>query len=323
MTVDEPDAVTLPQLPGAATPFAEPLLSGAPLGASRQIRMINDLLVAVADAWSSSAEELVETLRGTAVFFVATRGLNTPAIGNALDPLVRELETLRTETTDVEGLRGWIAERRSAYNAESLHNVDRMAELGASVLADAKTIIAFDYSSTMLAILTRLAERGHRIRAIVPESRCLDGGRPIVEEATASGHSADFVPDMSVGHFIREADAVLIGAETIFANGDCWNTIGSYPLAELARIHGVPFYVATELIKIDPRSFAGVRPPVRPRDFAGVLGYPGSFSHPDRISAVAPELDTTPAALVTAYITPTGILPPEQIGAEAKRLLAG
>lgn len=311
----------LPPLPDDARPFVEPLVSGRPLGASRQIRMMYDLLAAVAGSWTSSVDELVTTLTATTEFFVETRGMNTPAIGNALEPVARELQHLRSPDVTLETVRRWVDSRRAAYNAHSMRNVERMAEYGASVLDGAEVVIPFDYSSTMLAILALLSERGKRLRLVVPESRCLNGGRPIVEEATAVGHSVAFVPDMSVGHFIRAADAVLIGAETIFANGDCWNTIGSYPLAELARIHDVPFYVATELIKIDPRSFDEPRPPVRPRDFSTVLGHPWTFTHPERISMVAPELDTTPASLITAYITPVGVLPPDRVAAEARELL--
>jgi ribose 1,5-bisphosphate isomerase len=316
------DLAELPPLPEAAAPLVEKLLHGPLLGASRTIRVINDLLCEIADNWSSSGPALLDTLIQSAGFFVATRGMNTPAIGNALGPVMRDLEARRTENPDVAAIRDWIHGSKDAYNAQSLRNLEAMAEYGADTLADADTVIAFDYSSTMIAILERIAVRGRRIRVIAPESRCLDGGRPIVEQATASGHKALFIPDMAVGHFIREADAVLVGAEAIFANGDCWNTIGSYPLAELARIHRVPFYVATELIKIDPRSFTGDAPPVRPRDFGAVLGSPGGFSHPDRISTVAPELDTTPGSLISAYITPVGVLPPDRIRGEAGKLFA-
>jgi ribose 1,5-bisphosphate isomerase len=322
MTVDdEAETPALPPLPETARLLAAELLSGRLLGASRGIRTINDLLCAIAEGWRSSAEELVETLLRTATFFVATRGLNTPAIGNALNPLIRQLETWRS-ASDPDTIREWIETHRNVYNAGSLRNTKRMAEVGASVLADAAAVLAFDYSSTMLAILERLGGCGRAIRVIVPESRCLDGGRAIAEEATVMGHSAVFVPDMSVGHFIGESDAVLIGAETIFANGDCWNTIGSYPLAELARIHHVPFYVATELIKLDTRSFDGIRPSVRPREFGALLGYPETFSHPERISVVAPELDTTPGSLITGYITPVGLLLPAHIREEARKAFA-
>jgi ribose 1,5-bisphosphate isomerase len=310
---------SLPALPEAVQPYLDELASG-PIGASRTIRVMNDMLCAVADGWSGSGDELLRLLTETASHYVATRGMNTPAIGNALVPLVSGLERLADEEPDVPAIRGWIDARRTAYNEESLRNVELMADHGARLFAGMKTILAFDYSSTMLAILTRLGEDGTTKRLIVPESRCLDGGRPIAEQATAAGHEVAFVPDMAVGVFIQESEAVLIGAETIFANGDCWNTIGSYPLAELARIHGVPFYVATELIKIDRRSYDGFRPPVRPRDFGAVLGYPGGFSCPERITTVAPELDTTPASLITGYITPVGILRPEQIEAEARKL---
>jgi ribose 1,5-bisphosphate isomerase len=245
--------------------------------------------------------------------------MNTPAIGNALGPFVSGLDDLATTTPGVAEIREWVDARRTAYNSDSLENVRRLAEHGADLLAPAQTVLAFDYSSAMLAILTRLAERGLYRRLVVPESRCLDGGRPIAEEATHAGHVVSYVPDMAVGVLVPECGAVLIGAETFFANGTCWNTIGSYPVALLADAHDVPFYVATELIKIDRRSYDGSQPPVRPRDFGPVLGFPDGFSRPERIETIVPELDATPARLITGYITPAGILGPAKVGEEARK----
>lgn len=306
----------VPPLPAPARSLLDTILGGESLGASRNIRQINDLFVQIVEASTEeSPAACINTLHATGDYLIATRGRNTPAIGNAIRLMLNGLDQLDVGT--VEELQTHVAERRAEFNTRSLQNKERLAEYGANLLADCKTILPFDYSSTMMAILEALADRGQRLHLIVPESRSLDGGRPIVNEATAMGHAVTFVIDMSFHHFISDVDAVIIGAETIFATGDTWNTVGSYPIAVLADLFQVPFYVATELIKIAPRSFLGMQRAMKPYDYAEILDHPASLRDPDAVSVMAAELDTVPASLITSYVTPQGILLPQHIRSEA------
>lgn len=321
MTVFTGEAPPRPELPAAARPLFDQIFSGEFLGASRNIRQINNLFCEIVEAGAlDSGPELATLLVATGAYISATRGRNTPAIGNAVQLMLHDLDQA---AASVASLRDLILTRREENNARSLRNADLMAEHGANLFLDAEIILAFDYSSSQLAILKRLAERGRKIRVVVPESRCLDGGRPIAREASAWGHQIDFVVDLAFGHFLRRCDGVLIGAETILANGDCWNTVGSYVMAEMAQIFRVPYYVATELIKIDPQSFAGYRKPIKPLDYELILNnLERPFEHPSRISYIAPDLDTVPAALITGYITPRGVIPAAQLWSETERFLA-
>jgi ribose 1,5-bisphosphate isomerase len=310
----------LPELPDSARRVVAQLLGGEFLGASRNIRQINDLFVSITkELQTSSGDKLVETLLQTGEYLIATRGRNTPAIGNAIRLVLKDIDLNRTSS--IAEIQAFMEARRADYNANSLKNAELMAEYGANLLSNCQVILPFDYSSSVMAILKRLAERGKKLDLVVPESRVLDGGRPIVKEAIAWGHSVSFVVDMAFSHFLRQTDAILIGAETIFANGDCWNTIGSYPIAVLARDYQIPFYVPTELIKIYPGSFIGLQKPIKEHNYSEILNYPASFEHPELVSVVSPDLDNVPADLITAYITPGGIVRPEHLWGETRNYL--
>jgi ribose 1,5-bisphosphate isomerase len=314
------EVTELPPLPTGARRMLDGVLSGEELGASRNIRRINDAFCAIAEEWDgASPRSLVATLLRTGEHLMETRGCNTPAIANAVRLVLHGLTELDGDAPAI--VRDFVSHRRDEFNARSLEYVERIAGYGANVLQESRTVLAFDYSSTMLAILEKLAERGRQVRLIVPESRSLDGGRPIVTQATASGHLVSFIPDMAFASYMPEVGAVLIGAETIFANGDCWNTIGSYPIAVVAAQYQVPLYVATELIKIDQQSFQGIRRAIRPHDYTSLYDYPASFNDPDNVSVVAPELDTVPAQYITSYITERGILLPEHLRPETQQFL--
>ena len=310
----------LPQLSASASDTIHRLLSGEFLGASRNIRQINDLFVSIAEEWiDPRADELIHTLVATGEYLIATRGRNTPAIANAIRLILRGLRSVPSSSP--EDVKTLIKTRRTEYNKQSLTNAKLIAEYGANVLANSEVVLAFDYSSSIMAVLKRLADRGRQLQVIVPESRCLDGGRPIADEATACGHSITFVVDMAFGYLMPQADAVFIGAETIFANGDCWNTVGSYPVAVMAERYQVPFFVPTELIKIDPRSFVGGQRSIKPHDYAELLNYPHAFQNPELISVTALDMDRVPGSLITAYITPSGVIRPEHVWNEAKSFL--
>lgn len=302
----------MPKLPAATKPIIDELHSGKALGASRNIRQINDLFCVIADSWDlENANNLVKTLKETGEYFIENRGKNTPAIGNAINIVLFGIDDYSRK--NVDEIKKFIHTKREEYNKRSLMNINLIANYGANLLMNCETVLPFDYSSSMLAILHEVAKRGKKLHLIIPESRDLDGGRPIVKEATEWGHSVKFVLDFAFHNYMREVDAVIIGAETIFANGDCWNTVGSYPIAILAEYFHVPFYVPTELIKIDSRSFRGELKTMKMDNYSTILDYPGSFNHPELIDVEAPALDNIPASLISSYITEVGVFPPNNL----------
>jgi methylthioribose-1-phosphate isomerase len=91
------------------------------------------------------------------------------------------------------------------------------------------------------------------------------------------------------------ADAVVVGADRITANGDVVNKIGTYPLSLAAARAGVPFLVAAPESTVDGATPTGADVPIEERDPAEVA--------PDGIPACNPAFDVTPHDLVTAIIT--------------------
>jgi translation initiation factor 2B subunit (eIF-2B alpha/beta/delta family) len=307
---------TPPELSPGAQRLFEQIFSGEFLGASRNIRMINEMFCTMAEEWPTSRPGLVEQLQVAGDFLRRTRGKNTPAIGNAIGVLLAGIDEYRTAPPD--GVYAELKSRQTRFDRRSLQNVAAIADYGANLLSAARQVLAFDYSSSVQAILNRLAERGRLLRVVVPESRVIDGGRAFAVESTAAGHRVDYVPDMAFAHFLAGCDAVLIGAETIFASGEALNTIGSYALAVLAAHHHVPYYVASELIKMDTGSYVGLSREIALEDFGALMGRE-QFPHGDRLDTRAPELERIPAALIRAYIAPCGVILPQHVRAEAQR----
>jgi methylthioribose-1-phosphate isomerase len=145
---------------------------------------------------------------------------------------------------------------------------------------------------------------GRLARVWVCETRpLLQGARLTAWELEREGIPFQVVTDGSAGTLMARGvvDRVVVGADRIAANGDVANKVGTYPLAVLARRHGVPFYVAAPLSTLDPDTPGGAAIPIEERD-------------PAEVVAGAPALnlafDVTPAELVDAVFTEAGVLEP-------------
>ena len=166
---------------------------------------------------------------------------------------------------------------------------------------------------TALGVVYAAAEEGRPIRVFADETRpLLQGARLTAWELARAGIDVTILVDSAAGSLLATGsiDAVVVGSDRIAANGDVANKIGTYPLAALARRHGVPFYVAAPRSTIDPACPSGARIPIESRLAEEVTEGFGRRTAPDRIPVHSPAFDVTPADLVDAIITEAGVVKP-------------
>jgi ribose 1,5-bisphosphate isomerase len=130
------------------------------------------------------------------------------------------------------------------------------------------------------------------------------------------------VPDAAITTALENCDLALIGAETIGADGSCYNTVGSLSVALACDYWRVPLYVPSTLIKIDTRTLFGYQRPMPPLDQHRLspltADWPATLR--SRAKVLSPDLDCVPPAFIAAYITEVGVIPPSQIATHAARL---
>jgi methylthioribose-1-phosphate isomerase len=155
---------------------------------------------------------------------------------------------------------------------------------------------------TALGVIRALYVAGALSHVIVDETRPLLQGARLtcwelaqlgIEHRLACDGAAPFL--ISQGH----ADAVVVGADRIAANGDVANKIGTYSLALAARRAGIPFLVAAPEATIDQATAAGAAIPLEQRADEEVT----APAAPAGTKALNLAFDITPAELVTAVVT--------------------
>lgn len=321
-TTSIPDLSNLPSLPPEADEIIQKIQTGQILGASRSIRLINEAFcIQVDESQEFSGKTLAIQVRKWADYLVATRGALSPAVGNAIEIVLKGLEEC-ADSDRVEDVRDFLHTNTAGYNRRSVEQVRKIAEYGANIFHDRGRVLAYDYSSSVNAILLRAAEEGKKLHIIIPESRSLNGGLPILRDLLHHHKDITFTVDVAIGNELKLCDAVLVGAESLTADGGFWTTIGTCSAAILANYYHVPFYVPTELIKFDPRSIEGLYRKVN-RVKLQMFDFQDLTPISSQVLVECNDLEFTPRELVTAYITEEGMLPPEAIQVAYKRMMSG
>jgi translation initiation factor 2B subunit (eIF-2B alpha/beta/delta family) len=231
--------------------------------------------------------------------------------------------------------RIWDAGRSAATPTEARTQLRDMAERLAT--QDEQTQLALrTYAEKMLlgnvytmsrsgAVEDVLRDLGQRriigrviIGASVPGGEGVTMGRALAQ----SGLDVTLVADTACGLFIGEASCVVLGADSLRADGSLVNKVGSYPLALVASEAGKPVYALCETLKISAPDFPLI---IEEKDPAELL--------PDPVAgfrARNPYFDVTPAQLISGYMTEQGVLDRETVarlaetaGVALARLRAG
>jgi S-methyl-5-thioribose-1-phosphate isomerase len=162
---------------------------------------------------------------------------------------------------------------------------------------------------TALGVIRALHADGALAQVIVDETRpLLQGTRLTCWELGQLGIDHRLACDGAAAFLISQhlADAVVVGADRIAANGDVANKIGTYGLALAARAAGIPFLVAAPESTLDEATPSGAAIPIEQRADAEVTG-PAA---PAGTLALNYAFDITPAGLVTAIVTEDRLITP-------------
>ena len=164
---------------------------------------------------------------------------------------------------------------------------------------------------TAVGVIRRAWELDSSREVYAGETRpYLQGARLTAWEFTKLGIPVTLMTDSMAGRLFqsRAIAAVVVGTDRTAANGDVANKVGTYPLAVLARRHGVPFFVAAPTSSIDLDCPHGDAIPIEERDASEVTHVAGRRVAADGVKVFNPAFDVTPAELVTAIITEQGVV---------------
>ena len=165
---------------------------------------------------------------------------------------------------------------------------------------------------TAVGVMYAAWEQKYKIHVYVDETRPLgQGARLTLWELIQSKIPCTLITDSMSGSLMKDEkiDLVLFGADRISKNGDVANKIGSYNLAALARLHGIPCYAVAPSSTFDLSMESGDDIEIEQRNSQEILhiyGYNDKLL--DEADVYNPAFDVTPAEFLTGIITEKGII---------------
>jgi len=237
---------------------------------------------------------------------------------------VQRMRRVVDATSDAELEAALLAEAQSIHAADRAAN-RRIGELGAGLIDEPGSVLthcnagalATGGYGTALGVIRSAFEAGQIDRVYAGETRpWLQGARLTAWEMVKDNIPVSLIPDGAAASLMQQGLIrwVIVGADRITANGDVVNKIGTYSLAVNARHHGVRFMVAAPNSTIDPDLERGADVPIEFRDARELLDFSGQSVAAIGAEAWNPVFDVTPAALVDAIVTESGVVnqPAEQ-----------
>ena len=213
---------------------------------------------------------------------------------------------------DVAELRTSVTEAAAAFQTRLDRAQADLGEIGANRLRDGDTVMTHCHSTDALACVEAAVEQGKELSAVVKETRPRNQGHITAEQLRAAGVDVTLIVDSAARRYLDEVDHVLVGADSIAADGSVVNKIGTAGLAVDARERGVPIVVAAQTIKLHPETLTGQTVEIEMRDETEVID-DETRDEIGEIGVENPAFDVTPPRYVDAIVTESGQFPPETI----------
>ncbi|TKX58068.1 ribose 1,5-bisphosphate isomerase [Halorubrum sp. ASP1] len=304
MTDTEPS----PAVRETAESIATMEIRGAATIASAAAEALADQAAAAAeaDATASDPEAFRASMRAAARTLRETRP-TAVSLPNALRYVLQ-----RMEGDSVDRLRRSIVDASESFVDQLDRAQEDLGQVGANRLADGDTVMTHCHSTDALACIEAAVEQGKSISAVVKETRPRQQGHITAEALREMGVPVTLIVDSAARRYLDEVDHVVVGADSIAADGGVINKIGTSGLAVNARERGVPIMTAAQTIKLHPETLTGHTVEIEMRSEEEVIE-PGTRDAIGDITVENPAFDVTPPRYMDAIVTEHGQFPPESI----------
>ncbi|ODR83407.1 translation initiation factor IF-2B subunit delta [Haladaptatus sp. W1] len=297
------DPAITPAVAAVADDIAEMEIRGAAAIADAAAAAIGEQAQA---SEADTAEEFRAEIRAAARRLHETRP-TAVSLPNALRYVLQGMEG-----DTVAELRDSVVATVVEFRRELDQAQDNLGQIGANRLRDGDTIMTHCHSTDALSCVRHALNDGKEIRAIVKETRPRKQGHITARQLRDWGVPVTLIVDNAARRYLNDADHVLVGADSIAADGSVINKVGTSGLAVNARERGVPIMVAAQTLKLHPGTMTGHTVEIEMRDEREVLPDAEREAVGD-VRVENPAFDVTPPRYVDAIVTERGQFPPESI----------
>lgn len=181
----------------------------------------------------------------------------------------------------------------------------KIAQIGAKRIKSGDMILTHCNSMTVLEILAEAAKT-KKIKVICTETRPRDQGYITAAYLAKRRIPVTLIMDSAVRYAMEKfnINKVIVGADTVAANGAVANKIGTSQIAAIAHEFNIPVIVACETLKFSPQTYEGKMIEVEERSHSEIR------SRMKGVKMWNPAFDFTPPEYIDVIITEDGVISP-------------
>lgn len=205
------------------------------------------------------------------------------------------------------------------YN-QMIHDAKLKLKLyGGDALSRFNVVLTHCHSSSSTSGLIEAHRLNPNLKVVSTETRPKFQGRITSKELYDAGVDVTMIVDSISAAFIVDdsylpVEAIVIGTDELLRNGSVINKLGSYQMALAANLGSDKFFVSTSLLKLDPsRDPSDAK--IEMRSASEVWS-----EAPKDLNIINPAFEVVPNKLIDYFITEVGIIRPEEILDEAKKM---
>ncbi len=277
-------------------------------GAGRIARYVAIALRKAAEGFGG--QDVSEFLRYMDYVGAYLRGARPTAVSlpNAVSYVLSRLRRGHLASVD-EGKRIAVSAADEFINYAN-NAVKVIGELGAKRLENGDVVMTHCHSTAAVSVITNAHRMGKVSKVYVKETRPALQGLITAKALADEGLDVTLIPDTAARYYMKKVDKVVVGADTVVANGAVVNKIGTSLLALIAREARVRVYVATETFKFSPYTLLGELVPIEVRDPREIVDE-AWLKENHGVKVFNPVFDVTPPEYIDAIITEKGVIPPQ------------
>ena len=263
------------------------------------------LQIAAYNYRGDNAEDFRQYINGIAEYLRSTRP-TAVSLPNAIIFILHRLSMALSD--NVDELKEVVIKSANEFIEYSKKATDNIGVIGAKRIEDGDNILTHCNSSAALSVIIHAFKEGKKIKVYNTETRPKFQGYITARKLLKVGIKTTLITDSAVRAFMKKIDKIIVGADTVAANGAVVNKIGTSQIALAAKEANVDFYVAAETYKFSPATVLGEYITIEERSPKEVIR---NIEVPSNIIIRNPAFDVTPPEYIDAIITELGIIPPQ------------
>lgn len=181
--------------------------------------------------------------------------------------------------------------------------------VGAERIQPGSTLMTHCHSSITVGMMLEAAKT-KKFKVISSETRPKYQGRTTSKKLVNAGIECIHIVDSAMRWALSKFNVslLLLGADSVTAEGVAINKIGSRLAALSADEEHIPLYIGTSLLKYDPETNIGRLSEIEMRSPVEIWKNP-----PDGLKILNPAFETIDRTYIAAYITEYGVVPPQSV----------